>query len=489
MTSVSPRLRRAAAVIGVLPVIMLAASQGASFATPGGSPASESATPTVGIGGGNAGGGNVECPSGLLTYQLEDSPEPAKDTLKEGTSGDGTISVTISNLTATTFDFTANLVVDTLIVKGGSVDAVVTQPKSKAGSGNAPSDGDTDFGLSNITFCYAAPATPSPSPTTGTGGDDGDSGASPSPSPEVDQTTSPSPTPVTTPSTGTGGNNGDNNGGNEACPEGTVSLKIDSDELSDGTFISEDGQLIVKVDFNGLEDFSFTSNIPVTTVIVKGGPQAQVITFTGPTLSGTGLNAGLNPNSGQNYGLSNIQFCYVPRTATTTPSPSPTSGTGGGDGDSSPTPTPVVTPTASPTPAPNAGGGDTDTSPTPSPLLSPIGDTDDQPATGGQSPAPAPELSPITGGPVDQPAQQSPTPAAGGDAAPAAPGEQPDADQLPGEQITGTTDGQPATGPSQLPFTGLPTLGVLSAALTLLLAGGAITFAARRREDRAMHAA
>lgn len=120
MTSSS--LLRRAAFGALLPLVVLAGGQGIALAT--GSPGP--ATGTAGVNPGNAGGGNASCAEGQIEHLIEDPVA--------GLTGDGTFAVTLRDVTSTTFAFSANLVVETLIVKGGSVDAVVTRPQSRTGS-------------------------------------------------------------------------------------------------------------------------------------------------------------------------------------------------------------------------------------------------------------------------------------------------------------------------------------------------------------------
>src|SRR5919198_252752 len=66
----------------------------------------------------------------------------------------------------------------------------------------------------------------------------------------------------------------------------------------------------ITIDVHG-DTFDFTSTVPVGTVIVKGGPNANVYTYTTVTFSDTGLHA---PNNGPDmfYGLSHVEFCAPP---------------------------------------------------------------------------------------------------------------------------------------------------------------------------------
>ena len=95
------------------------------------------------------------------------------------------------------------------------------------------------------------------------------------------------------------------------CPKGTVRFKFEpvvSGTKGDGTF----SVTITRTDSSAGERFDFTSNLPVTTVYVKGGPKAKRYDYSPPVTSGTGLHAPKNWHSGKWYGLSNVVFCYKP---------------------------------------------------------------------------------------------------------------------------------------------------------------------------------
>jgi hypothetical protein len=113
--------------------------------------------------------------------------------------------------------------------------------------------------------------------------------------------------------------------GNATCPAGTTELKVEP--VESGTFT--DGTLTVTLVVTG-NTFSFTSNIGVDVVIVKGGPNANVYTYDppGPESTGdTGLSAPINPKTGVPFGLSHISFCYDVEAPTTTTTTAPTTTT------------------------------------------------------------------------------------------------------------------------------------------------------------------
>ena len=102
--------------------------------------------------------------------------------------------------------------------------------------------------------------------------------------------------------------------GNPTCGElGDSELELRVQPVADGTFT--DGVLTVVIDVRDTNDgqvFDFTSNIPVESVFVKGGPDGNLYVYNPSVGSDTGLHAPVNPNNGKFYGLSHISFCYSP---------------------------------------------------------------------------------------------------------------------------------------------------------------------------------
>jgi hypothetical protein len=87
--------------------------------------------------------------------------------------------------------------------------------------------------------------------------------------------------------------------GNPSCEGG---LRIEP--VVSGTF---DG-ITITVNDDGSFDF-MTSGALVTTVIVKGGPNANVYTYPSPGVTAdTGLTAPINPNNNRPFGLSHLCF-------------------------------------------------------------------------------------------------------------------------------------------------------------------------------------
>jgi LPXTG-motif cell wall-anchored protein len=96
--------------------------------------------------------GNAKCPAGLTELKVE----PVAD----GTFTDGTLTVTIDvrdTAEGQVFDWTSNIGVDVVIVKGGPNSNVYTyDPESTGDTGlHAPEVSSGEFaGLSHISFCY-----------------------------------------------------------------------------------------------------------------------------------------------------------------------------------------------------------------------------------------------------------------------------------------------------------------------------------------------
>jgi hypothetical protein len=115
-----------------------------------------------------------------------------------GQKSDGTLTVTISNMTNTkTFDWSSNIGVDAVFVKAGSAGSYLYRYDDPTNA-SAPGEQTSDTGLtspgedstnqiSHIAFCYDVESTPSPSP-------------SPSETPSESPTPTPTPTPSETPS-------------------------------------------------------------------------------------------------------------------------------------------------------------------------------------------------------------------------------------------------------------------------------------------------
>ncbi len=92
---------------------------------------------------------------------------------------------------------------------------------------------------------------------------------------------------------------------------GEFSYKIDGwqDTGMDGDYLTDDGNLITIYDSNGTT-FSWSSEWPVCTVIVKGGPDANVYYYPAGSFGDTALVAPVNLNNNKLYGISHVTFCY-----------------------------------------------------------------------------------------------------------------------------------------------------------------------------------
>jgi hypothetical protein len=109
--------------------------------------------------------GNASCPAGTTELKVE----PVTD----GTFSDGTLTVTIDvrdTAAGQVFDWTSNIGVDVVIVKGGPNSNVYTYVGESMGDTglHAPANRSGTFaGLSHISFCYDVEApTTTPPPTT-----------------------------------------------------------------------------------------------------------------------------------------------------------------------------------------------------------------------------------------------------------------------------------------------------------------------------------
>ena len=110
--------------------------------------------------------GNAPCPAGTTELKVE----PVAD----GTFSDGTLTVTIDvrdTAQGQVFDWTSNIGVDVVIVKGGNASNVYTyDPEATADTGlHAPENRSGSFaGVSHISFCYDVGEEPTTTTTTTT---------------------------------------------------------------------------------------------------------------------------------------------------------------------------------------------------------------------------------------------------------------------------------------------------------------------------------
>ena len=140
--------------------------------------------------------------------------------------------------------------------------------------------------------------------------------------------------------------------------------------------------------------FDWAATMGIDAVIVKGGPNANVYVYDPEVFGDNDLHAPLNPDNGQYFGISHIEFCYdydpatntptntftstVTNTATDTPTNTPVPNTN--TPTDTPTNTPTNTPTDTPTNTPTNTPTDTPTNtPTNTPTDTPTNTPTDTP--------------------------------------------------------------------------------------------------------------
>ena len=77
----------------------------------------------------------------------------------------------------------------------------------------------------------------------------------------------------------------------------------------------------VTIDKSDETTLSWTSTIDIDAVILKGGNGANVYTYDGETMTGSGLTTPMNDKSGKPYGISHISFCFGDDPVTTSEEP------------------------------------------------------------------------------------------------------------------------------------------------------------------------
>jgi hypothetical protein len=108
--------------------------------------------------------------------------------------------------------------------------------------------------------------------------------------------------------------------GNHTCSDlGANWTELKVEPVTSGTY--SDGTLTVNLTVTA-PTISWTSNLGVDAVFVKGGPDGNLYLYDPEATSDTGLHAPINPNTGQPFGLSHVSFCYdveveVSKTAST----------------------------------------------------------------------------------------------------------------------------------------------------------------------------
>ena len=205
--------------------------------------------------------------------------------------------------------------------------------------------------------------------------------------------------------------------GNPRCSDSRKGELVRVDPVEDGTFPVEGGSITVVVN-SSAKTFDWTSTVSVGSIVVKGGPNANLYMYDPASFGDTGLHSPVNPNNDMFYGLSHISFCdpgvvaTATPTATHTPPPPPTPTNTLPPPPDTPTPvdtpqvpdTPTPPPTDTPAPTDTPPPAPTDTPPpadTPAPTATPFSEVLVEPSPTPDSAAtPDPDLPPLgTGGP------------------------------------------------------------------------------------------
>jgi uncharacterized repeat protein (TIGR01451 family) len=103
---------------------------------------------------------------------------------------------------------------------------------------------------------------------------------------------------------------GPDNPGESDCPAGSVGWKYEP--VSGGSGLG-DGTLSVSISVNDTDagpTFDFSANLPIVTVLVKGGPVGNTYAYAPAVTTDAGLHAPVNPSNDKYYGLSHLVFCY-----------------------------------------------------------------------------------------------------------------------------------------------------------------------------------
>ena len=96
--------------------------------------------------------------------------------------------------------------------------------------------------------------------------------------------------------------------GNPSCTALGYAFGYKVDPPNAGTY-SIDGINTVTVTTDGV-NFDWSATIGMDAVISKGGPNANVYVYNPERTSDTGLHSPINPNNGNPFGLSHIEFCF-----------------------------------------------------------------------------------------------------------------------------------------------------------------------------------
>jgi hypothetical protein len=100
-------------------------------------------------------------------------------------------------------------------------------------------------------------------------------------------------------------------GGAVPNPQNTCPGGAKVEPVADGTYYRSLGGTSIRITLNvneAAKTFSFTTNRPVTSVLVKGGTGALTYSYPSGATAGSGLHAPVNLNNGGYYGLSHVCF-------------------------------------------------------------------------------------------------------------------------------------------------------------------------------------
>lgn len=76
-----------------------------------------------------------------------------------------------------------------------------------------------------------------------------------------------------------------------------------------GTYTFSDDTNTVQITSDGTH-FDWSSTVGICTVIVKGGPKANIYNYDDVSFGDGGLHAPINSKNGKLYDISHIEFCY-----------------------------------------------------------------------------------------------------------------------------------------------------------------------------------
>lgn len=105
-------------------------------------------------------GGNLRCPAGTVTFTINNNPG-------NGSFSDGTVTVTTFNSDSDSFNWTSNLALHSVLIKGGPETTVNAGGTSGFAVSAFNPDSGQNYGISHVTICYTPDqvgGTPPPPP-------------------------------------------------------------------------------------------------------------------------------------------------------------------------------------------------------------------------------------------------------------------------------------------------------------------------------------